>query len=526
MLITSKIYIKKSLIRSFVFRQPRQLIDWHAFIAMGVALLARTAFLGSKPFWRDEAWVATLAGMPLREAIERHLPVPIGFVALTKLTAWLPGLPPEVSYRLLPLICGVAALPLLYQLAYRLSGSRLIAVNALWLAAGLPALIYYSRELKSYEIDFLFAVLVPLLTLRLFDRHGAVEKNGSGRPVTIISLLAALTAAPWLSFGSLFPIIAALTWGWLALWPRATRPTQCWWLLATLAYGAAFGAAYFVAVQAQVNFADDLHSWKRALFSLQGLPTGTEVTRAVSQYFRESLTYLFQSAWRAVVPFMLIGAWWWPGPQRSFLCWLCFGSAAAAIVAALADHYLLVQGRFLLFAAPPYLLFAAAGLVQVGRWLEPRLGSTASQRLGVGIVMFGALYGSGAAVLHRLKPSPKTSYFIYDVLQDVEPLIAHAASVMPTGEPVLISSSAGRPFRFYARGRLAAATVLREEEASQILASFRRWLTAVERHGWVLLVREPDEKLLRKPLEDAGFDYRQVSSARGTLLWKITRRQH
>jgi len=491
---------------------------------IGVAVVARTLFLSSKPFWRDEAWVATLTGMPLRDAINLHLPVPIGFVALTKLLGWLPGLPPEVSYRLLPLLCGVAALPLLYQLAYMLSGSRPLALSALWLATGLPALVYYSRELKSYEIDFLCAVLVPLLTLRLFERDAAVKIAGR-RALTIISLLASLTAAPWLSFGSLFPIVAALTWGWLARWRGAARETQWWWLLATAVYGASFGFTYLVVVQAQVDFAGDLPAWRRVLFSLQGIPTWAEVTGAVSQYFRESLLYLFQSAWRAVVPLMLIGLWRWPGPQRGFLCWLCFASAAAAVAAALADHYLLAQGRFLLFAAPPYLLFAAAGLVQIVRWLEPWLGSAAGQRLAAGIALSGALYWSGAAVLHRLNPSPQIAYFVYDVLQDIEPLIAHAASVVPMGEPLLVSRSASRPFRFYARGRLTDATVLKEEEPDKIQVVFHTWLAAVKHHGWVLLVREPDEGLLGKALQEAGFDYREVSSARGTLFWKITRRQ-
>jgi hypothetical protein len=170
-------------------------------------------------------------------------------------------------------------------------------------------------------------------------------------------------------------------------------------------------------------------------------------------------------------------------------------------------------------------LFAAAGLVQIGRWLEPWLGSAAGQRLAAGIALSGALYWSGAAVLHRLNPSPQIAYFVYDVLQDIEPLIAHAASVVPMGEPLLVSRSASRPFRFYARGRLTDATVLKEEEPDKIQVVFHTWLTAVKHHGWVLLVREPDEGLLGKALQEAGFDYREVSSARGTLFWKITRRQ-
>ena len=498
--------------------------EWTLVItAMSVAVATRVLFLGSKPFWRDEAWVASLVGRPLRDAIDLHLPVPIGFVALTKLADWLPGLPPEVSYRLLPMICGIIALPLLYHLAYSLSGSRTIAVIGLWLASGLPALVYYSRELKSYEIDFLFAVLVPLLALRLFECDAAA-KTGSGRTVTVIALLASLTAAPWLSFGSFFPVAATLAWGWLG-WRRASRATRWWWLLATLVYSAAFGAAYWVVVQSQVGFAADLPVWERSLFSAQGFPSWVEVVRAVSNYFGESLTYLFQRGWPVAAPLMLIGAWSWPKQGRGFLCWLCFGSAAVAVAAALANHYLLAQGRFLLFAAPPYLLFAAAGLVQVGRWFEPWLGRSAGHRIAVGIAFSSALYSSGATLLHRTRSSPETRYFVHDVLEDVEPLITRAAATVPPGDPLLVSSSAGRAFRFYARGRLSHATVLRQDGRGQAPVAFRGWLATVDQDGWIILVRKPDERWLGKLLEEQGFDYRQVASERGTLLLKISRRR-
>ena len=39
----------------------------------------------------------------------------------------------------------------------------------------MPALVYYARELKSYEIELLIALLVPSLALRVCGRGPAMS---------------------------------------------------------------------------------------------------------------------------------------------------------------------------------------------------------------------------------------------------------------------------------------------------------------------------------------------------------------
>ncbi|MFN2427475.1 MAG: hypothetical protein ABR587_13625, partial [Candidatus Binatia bacterium] len=103
--------------------------------AMAVALVARVAFLADKPFWRDEAWVALLVDDPMRAAADGRA-APVGFLLLTRMASALPW-PPEVTFRLFPLACGLALLPVLWKLTLALGGSRRAAVAATWLAAGL-----------------------------------------------------------------------------------------------------------------------------------------------------------------------------------------------------------------------------------------------------------------------------------------------------------------------------------------------------------------------------------------------------
>src|SRR4029079_14835025 len=128
----------------------RRSVWFWAAIALAVAV--RVAFLADKAFWRDEAWVALLVRDPLQAATDGRA-APFGFLLLTRLVAAISPGPPEITYRLIPLAAGVAAVPLVARLALALGGSRAVALTAAWLAAGMQGLVYYSRELKSYDLD-------------------------------------------------------------------------------------------------------------------------------------------------------------------------------------------------------------------------------------------------------------------------------------------------------------------------------------------------------------------------------------
>src|SRR5688572_15941176 len=155
---------------------------------------ARVAWIADKPFWRDEAWVAAAAREPLADALARSAPVPIGFLALTRLAHTLP-LAPEVALRLLPLATGIAAVLAIPALAAALGASRRVALASAWMAAGLPPFIYYSRELKPYAIDLLLGALVPWLAVRVFAPPPAWPRPRAWM------LMVLLAVTPWISFG-------------------------------------------------------------------------------------------------------------------------------------------------------------------------------------------------------------------------------------------------------------------------------------------------------------------------------------
>jgi hypothetical protein len=448
--------------------------------AMAVALVVRVAFLADKPFWRDEAWVAMLVDDPLRVASDARA-VPIGFVLLTRIFTAIPLLPPEITYRLLPLVCGMAVLPLLARFATALGASRHTALAVVWLAVGFQPFVYYSRELKSYEIDVLVAVLLPLLALKGFVAPAA---QAATRDATSVAsrrwLIFGLAIAPWLSFGSVFPISALLAWGWLVWWWTAAPDRRRDWILGTLAFAASFAALYVLVLSGQAA-SPRLHSyWHGQLIAEKQHSWLVAIPAATWRYASVSTLYFFAGLWPAFIAVAAVGAWTWPREGRALLVWFCVATAGACVLAAVTDRYLLAQGRLLLFAAPVMLLWSANGLQEIGRRLRGPLGKA----VVLGIPVLLSLYWSAQSIDQRVHPRRTnwTRFFRYDVLQDVDLAITQADRQIPVGDPVLIERKVAYAFQFYARGRLPQALFC-ERYCKDFRSIAKRWLWELQRRA-------------------------------------------
>jgi len=127
------------------------------------------AWARNQSLWSDEAslalnllhrdWSGLLAPLELNQG------APIGFLYAMK-TALIVFGNHEYALRLVPLLAGLAALPMFYLVCCRLfaPGARLLA---LLLFATLGSLIYYSAEAKQYSSDLLFALIFLWLALRV-----------------------------------------------------------------------------------------------------------------------------------------------------------------------------------------------------------------------------------------------------------------------------------------------------------------------------------------------------------------------
>jgi 4-amino-4-deoxy-L-arabinose transferase-like glycosyltransferase len=120
---------------------------------IALALALRAARLDFQPLWWDEgysAWFAThsLPQMARLTAEDIHPPL---YYALLHLWTRLVG-PGPVSLRLLSVVFGVLAIPVIYMVALRILGSRRAAAIAALLLAFNPLHIYYSQEVRMYGL--------------------------------------------------------------------------------------------------------------------------------------------------------------------------------------------------------------------------------------------------------------------------------------------------------------------------------------------------------------------------------------
>jgi hypothetical protein len=478
-----------------------------------VAAFARLAWLADKPFWRDEAWVAAMARVPLVEFEPSPRPVPTGFLLATALAARLPLLPPEVSLRLLPVLAGLGTVVLVHALARALGARPGAASAAAWLAAGMPALVYYSRELKPYALDALLAVAVPWLAWRAF----ADEEDGPAR-----ALGGVLAVAPWITFGSLFPIGATL--GWAATRAGRVPRLRARCAVLALAYAASLGAAYRVILREQASYPRLVQAWQPEIAALREGPRPVAAARGAALYARVAFTSFFPVVWPAAAALALLGILTWPGPGRALLAWQLAGGAVLATAFALAGRYLLTEGRLLLFAAPALAVLAAGGLAAVARTAGTWLPRPAAVTTALAAVV--AVAWSAPAVAWRVRPyqNDPALYFRYDVLHDVEPVIAEAARRASPGDPVITSRYTGEQFRVYARGRLPQAFVCTRANCLDEGPPMRAWLEGVKGRGWMILLEEEDRPWRRDAVRRSGFDLREAAKGRGTRLWEIRRR--
>lgn len=489
---------------------------WLAVAALLVAVLVRGALLAEKPFWRDEAWVAMLVAQRTDHGFDqqRPRPVPVGFLALARLGGALP-VPPEVGYRLPALVAGIALVPALARLATVLGAPAPVPLMVLWIAAGAPALVYYSRELKPYGIDALGATLALLLALRCFGRGAGAR--GLSPAAAAAALVALVAVAPWCTFGGLFAIGAVLVWGSLRWWPRADAATRRRWLVVCAVFALSFAAAYAYALGAQSSSPPLRHAWRTWTFGAQPQPRVAKLLTAIWRYLSLSTVFTYAGAWPLLIPLAALGAATWPRRWRALLAWSYAAPGALAIAAALADRYLLAEGRLLLFAAPPLLLAAAAGLATCSRGWRAR-----PHVLALAVAVGLGLAWSAKAIARRLPPyqNDPRAYFQYDILHDVGALLDTADRIVPPDAQVFISLYASKPWIYYDRGRFADAMVC-VEPCPRTRLVFRRWLKHLRQPGWLLLLDEEHDRYATE-LAAQGKTWREVARVRGGAIWEIT----
>jgi uncharacterized membrane protein len=339
-------------------------------IVVGLGVLLRVVvYLNNRTFWLDESsLLGNLKDRPILD-FSHHLTgdqlAPYGFLIIERAILRLLG-SSQYAARLLPVLCGIAAVFLFARLVRRVLPRR-AAVLALVLFAFSDDLIYYSSELKPYSVDLAVGLALSLAVI-----------DALGRPVRwphLCVLAVGAAAAPWCSFPSVF-IVAG---GGTTLILNALRAGRYRDALAWGTIGLGWLASFLICYRASrllLNPATTMYLfWDFAFLPLN--PFSREgFARAVGillEVFVNPLN-LVAPVWpwlEVILPVVLMLA---GGLSLSRRCWtaatLLMLPIALAMIASALQRYPF-HGRLILELVPAFFILIAEGTEVVYR-IDPR----------------------------------------------------------------------------------------------------------------------------------------------------------
>ena len=140
-------------------------LDFDLIVIFAAALALRLPHLGYSLYGDEMFSLLRDSSTFLTQSEDRFRPV---FFSLLYLWRQL-GFHGEIGLRLLPLIFGLAQIPLAYHIGRRLSGKPLARAFAVLMAVS-PMLIEFSQELRMYSMVAFLALLQVWIFLRLRER--------------------------------------------------------------------------------------------------------------------------------------------------------------------------------------------------------------------------------------------------------------------------------------------------------------------------------------------------------------------
>jgi hypothetical protein len=324
-------------------------------IAAGWALRLRLFFEHRSVSWFEAALAINIVQRPiaaLTAPLDNHESAPLGFLVLTRLLVRLFG-DGEFVLRLVPLACGLIALPLFYRCATRWLVPWM-AVAATALVAVSQAQVLWSATCKPYSMD----LVVTLLLLEVAEPLvGAAESSAW---ITVATVGA---VAVWWSLPAVFVLAGIGTAAAFHVWRQDDRRRLLPLVGVGVVWTASFGASYALSMRAREADAFLHRIWNAYFLSLRDL---TQTRDLLAATFADPYGLSIGHAW-PLVPIVGAGAiaLWLRRRERAVLFLAPLVFTAAASFAGLYPW----ADRLLLFATPMVLVLLFAGASQIGEWI-------------------------------------------------------------------------------------------------------------------------------------------------------------
>lgn len=370
---------------------------WILAAAVFGAVCRIAQYAANTSLWLDEAFVAlnviSKSGSDIFGLLDWNEPIPLAFLLAEKAVVSVLGRS-EYALRLVPLLAGLAGIFAFAALARRIVPSRAACLWAVVLAAASPKLIVQSNEVKHFTLDFLLAVLLIGLAVRISRQGPSAFRMAAWCALSVFGI--------WLSYASLF-VFAGTS---LALAPgvlRGWRWRERWlYLAANLAVLASFGLLLKPILAQRSEYV--LGFWSSRFPNTASL---SALTAWIGRAFLGLFNFFWQPFGAILIVLTVLGAIQFLRRRCAIelsVLWLPVGMSLAA---SFAHAWPFGGNQHMSFAAPAVLLVAAEGLEEARRRLSSRWPNTGEVLLvlllapGVG----NALYRIGVPRLrHEMRP--------------------------------------------------------------------------------------------------------------------------
>ncbi len=332
-----------------------------------IALMTRMQGLNPPSLFIDDLWQGLLSGASLPDQFRLRSSAPIAFTAL--LGTALRLIPdPELSLQLVPFLAGLALIPLMAWVVYRLTKNPPAAVLAAAMITFAPQVAELSIRVKQYTLDALLVAVLLLLAIIVCE-----EKK-----YFTLLVVAALTSLLF-SFSSAVVSVLLISAFAVSHWRGLLKKAENRWILVNLAvFFVSTGIYYGFVLSGQKNLG--LEVFWRGCFpdSFQGFFSGLTALFKALVPKPENLSSQWVEPFRQALSFVYIGlaafgalmivrkpAYRWLG-----ICLVCLYPVLCMM--AFLHLYPLGGGRTDLFTYPVTILLLSSCLVRLFESMSKR----------------------------------------------------------------------------------------------------------------------------------------------------------
>ncbi len=402
--------------------------DLLAFMIISFGICVRLIqYISNRSLWADEATLAlnivNRSYSQLLQPLDYGQGAPIGFLMVEKLAVQVFG-DNEYALRLFPLVSGIFALFLFYQLTKIYLQKWAIPI-ALVLFVSLPKLIYYSTELKQYSSDVTTALILCLLLIQIGE-----NKIGN---LQIFTLSIVGSMAIWFSHPSIL-ILAGLGISYFIIGIKNGLKKNIFKTgFIYLSWFISFAIFYYISLNNLSSNTELLKSWQNAfpssIFNIIWL------FDAFGKFFYDPLGFLGKTDGLAIIIFVIgcISLF----IRRKEILFVLISPVFATFLATYLHKYPF-RGRLVLFLTPLIILIIAEGAYYILKKSRSKLRLILSTTLLLFLIIPPLYNASNLIVMPQLK-------------EEIKPVISYIKERQQPGDILYIYQRGKYQFKYYAK---------------------------------------------------------------------------